>query len=203
MPIVEVRNAGYQYPGTFAWVFRRFNMEIEPGETIRITGRNGSGKSTLLKSLSRLLELTEGEIRYKPAIKVAYMNQFSGDMLAKDLSIAEQFKAVTAPARYPSIPPADMLEQFGLGLQDRLGAFVGHLSGGERQIVALLCVVAAGANVLCLDEFTSALDERSIEVTDKALSYVKAAENSSLILVNHTGAAAHVDREIHIDHREK
>jgi len=198
MALLTLTNAGYRYQGTERWIFRRFDMTIEPGEAIRVTGRNGSGKTTLLKVLSGLLKLTEGERRPQPGTKVAYMDQFAGDMLARDLTIAEQFKAATATCATSNASTVELLSQFGLGLQERRGEFVGYLSGGQRQIVALLCTLAAGASILLLDEFTSALDERSVEVAERLLAHLRAAANVSLVLVSQSVLATKIDRELDI-----
>jgi len=196
MPLISLINAGYRYPGTGKWVFRHFDMAIEPAEVIRVSGPNGSGKTTLLKVLSGLLELSEGQLQKQPGIKVSYMDQFSGEMLARDLTIYEQFKAASGPSSY--LATIEMLDQFEVGLQNRLNEFIGHLSGGQRQIIALLCVLATGANVLCLDEFTSSMDEHSAQVANELLSHAKAKVNVALLLVGHTSIGCKTDRDISI-----
>jgi len=195
MSFVSLIDAGYRYPGTGKWVFRHFDMAIESGEAIRIAGRNGSGKTTLLKVLSGLLKLNEGELRRTRETSVAYMDQFSGEMLARDLTIAEQLKAA-ASNESARVASTAMLDEFGLGLKDRVQEFVGHLSGGQRQIVALLCTLAAGASVLCLDEFTSSMDEHSMQVADRLLDHAKATNRITLVLVSHAPIAVKTDREL-------
>ncbi|HEX8377540.1 MAG TPA: ATP-binding cassette domain-containing protein [Pedobacter sp.] len=198
MAILNLVNAGFQYSGTDKWVFRHFNMTIETGEVVRVKGRNGSGKSTLLKVLSGLLKLTEGKCVIQQNNKVAYMDQFSGEMLARDLTISEQLKAVAVNDKLTQGAPVEMLTEFGLGLQNRTDEFIGHLSGGQRQIVALLCTLLAGATILCLDEFSSSMDERSIQVADKLLLHAKTATNITFILVSHSKTALVPDRELDI-----
>jgi ABC-type Mn2+/Zn2+ transport system ATPase subunit len=198
MPLISLIDAGYRYPGSGQWVFRDLCMEIDQGEVIRVTGRNGSGKTTLLKVLSGLLELKEGEVEKRSGTTVAYMDQFSGEMLARDLTIFEQFKAATAPDISSNIAPIAMLDQFRLGLQNRLSEFIGHLSGGQRQIVALLCVLAAGANVLCLDEFASSLDEHSTQVANELLAHAKTTANVAFVLVSHSDPGVKIDRVLDI-----
>src|SRR5262249_5387614 len=156
----------------------------EPGEVIRVTGRNGAGKSTLLRILSGILVPTEGEFHCGPRVRVAYMNQFAGEMLAPDLTIREQLAAAFSSGYNGLASNVEMLAAFGLGLQDRLLEFVGHLSGGERQIVALLCSLGAGANVLCLDEFTASLDEQSATVANGLLAHAQQIGGVALVLVS-------------------
>jgi ABC-type multidrug transport system ATPase subunit len=197
MPLLNLINAGYSYPGTDKWVFRHFNMSIDSGEAIRIAGRNGSGKTTLLKVISGILELKEGEFRKQRETKTAYMDQFSGEMLARDLTIAEQLKTAALNESLLTIS-IEMLDEFGLGLKDRRGEFVGHLSGGQRQIVALLCTLATGASVLCLDEVTSSMDEHSMHIANRLLLYSKTTSKVTLVLVSHTGTGVETDREFEI-----
>ncbi|CAN5466534.1 hypothetical protein BH10ACI1_BH10ACI1_12630 [soil metagenome] len=198
MRIFNLNDAGFRYSGTDKWVFRHFDLQIEAGETIRIIGRNGSGKSTLLKILSGLLDLTEGTIEIEPDFKVAYMDQFSGDMLARDLTIAEQLKAITKSASAFS-ESVKTLAKFGLGLQERTNEFIGHLSGGQRQIVALLCILTGGANVLCLDEFTSSMDDYSIEIANQLLLVAQTNMEITLVLVGHGSFKNKIDREVKIN----
>jgi ABC-type multidrug transport system ATPase subunit len=198
MSVLSLINAGYKYPGSVQWVFRHLSMAVEQGEVVRLSGRNGSGKTTLLKVLSGLLELREGELQKQPGVKVAYMDQFSGEMLARDLTIYEQLTAATVRGTSTRFAPVEVLDQFGLGLQDRLGEFIGHLSGGQRQIIALLCVLAAGASILCLDEFTSSMDQQSAEVANELLTHAKATVNVALVLVSHSITDLKLDRELDI-----
>src|SRR5882672_10765749 len=47
------------------WALRDINFELKAGETVGFIGANGAGKSTLLKILSRITDLTEGEVRLR------------------------------------------------------------------------------------------------------------------------------------------
>jgi ABC-type uncharacterized transport system ATPase component len=157
----------------------------------------------LLKVLSGRLKLSEGFLEPHAAYEAAYMDQFAGDMLSNDLTIAEQFKAADMGNVAHGIAPTAMLAEFGIGLQNRLDAFIGHLSGGERQIVALLCTLAAGAKVLCLDEFTSALDVRSGQIADTLLNHANTAACIALVLVSHSGVGIRGARELNMSQYEE
>jgi ABC-type multidrug transport system ATPase subunit len=200
MSLITLIDAGYRYPGADKWVFRHFDMAIESGEAIKIAGRNGSGKTTLLKVLSGLLELREGTFANEGGTNITYMDQFAGEMLARDLTIAEQLRAaaVNESSRTTSM---EILDEFGLGLKDRAEEFVGHLSGGQRQIIALLSTLAAGAHILCLDEFTSSLDEHSRQVADRLLLHAKATNKIALVLVSHAPLAIGTDRDLNLEAR--
>lgn len=196
MDILQLQNAGFKYSGSERWVFRHFDLNIESGETIRIVGRNGIGKTTLLKVLSGLLDLTEGGLKIDSGLKVVYMDQFAGDMLARDLTISEQLKAIEV-SDLPFVGNAlTMLERFGLGLHSRTDEFVGYLSGGQRQIIALLCVLIGGANILCLDEFTSSMDEFSTQTAYQLLSDFQTSKKITLLLVGHGDFPNEIHREV-------
>lgn len=59
---IEFKNVGFKYPGTEKYILKDFNLIIEKGETIALVGLNGAGKTTLIKLLTRLYDVSEGEI---------------------------------------------------------------------------------------------------------------------------------------------
>jgi ABC-type multidrug transport system ATPase subunit len=195
MPLLRLMGGGYRYPSTDRWIFRQLDFRMDVGEAVRVTGRNGAGKTTLLKVLSRILPLTEGELRIDKPERVAYMDQFSGEMLARDLTVAEQFTMVSNPRICVELSTDAILREFDIGLQDRTNDFIGHLSGGQRQVVALVSTLAAGASVLCLDEYTSSLDDRSAVVANRLINHARAVSKATLVVVTHDSIAVNFDRE--------
>ena len=196
--MLAIENCGYRYPGADRWVFRHLSLRIEPGEIVRIQGRNGSGKSTLLKIIAGMLSPTEGAVERQPGTRAIYMDQSAQEMLALDLTIEEQLLAFRSLASR-DIPLADRLREFGIDLDKRLNDFVGHLSGGQRQITALLSTINAGANLLCLDEFLSALDVRSATVANGLIERVAKLEKVAVVVVSHTAVSLSFDRETYVD----
>jgi ABC-type Mn2+/Zn2+ transport system ATPase subunit len=195
MSLIRLVNGGFRYPSSSRWIFRNVDLGVKAGESVRITGRNGSGKTTLLKVLCGLLPLTEGGIQMAPSAKTAYMDQFAGDMLANDLTLAEQLTMAITKASAGRFSTADVLAKFDVSLHERATDFIGHLSGGQRQIVALLSTLAAGANLLCLDEFASSMDDQSTEVAGRLIEEARIATNVALILVGHGSLVIPIDRE--------
>jgi len=194
MPLIHLTNGGFRYSGTNRWIFRGLDFAVSAGEAVHVTGRNGSGKTTLLKVIAHILPLTEGEFQSQGG-GVAYMDQFAGEMLARDLTVAEQVKMATAIKNGAFSSLALMLDEFDVGLRERTTDFVGFLSGGQRQIVALLCTLAAGATVLCLDEFTASMDDHSASVANTILERVRGTMQTALVLVSHSSVGIRVDRE--------
>jgi iron complex transport system ATP-binding protein len=196
MPLMSVVDGGFRYSGIDRWVFRHFDFFLEQGEAVRLAGRNGSGKSTFLKVLSGILMLTEGKLVTAPGLHATYMDQFSGEMLSRELTVSEQIKAARDYQRTSTSTVMETLANFGLDLHHRLNNFIGQLSGGERQIVALVCTLLSGSNVLCLDEFASSLDERSQEIVDGLLSQARESGDITLVLVSHSGGDSIADRKV-------
>ena len=58
----EFRNVSFSYPGTDRYVLKDFNFTFAPGERIALIGENGEGKTTVVKLITRLYDVTEGQI---------------------------------------------------------------------------------------------------------------------------------------------
>jgi ABC-type multidrug transport system ATPase subunit len=197
--MLSVRSCSYRYPGADRWAFHDIDLMISPGETIYLRGRNGSGKSTLLKVICGLLEPTQGEVKADSGVSPIYMDQAADQMLAFDLTVREQLSAFREGASERTANVADHLRDFGLDLELRMNEFVGHLSGGHRQIVALMTIVGSGANVLCLDEFLSALDTHSAAVAENVISALVMTKKISVLAVSHSTSNLRFDREVSLD----
>lgn len=158
---------------------RELNLDIPTGQFVTVIGSNGSGKSTLLNVVAgRVLPLRgridmEGEdVTRLPEHRRArvigrvfqdpYMGTCAGLTVAENLRLAETRGVKrglriglgsAARSRYQ-----ERLEHFGLGLESRLDALAGGLSGGQRQALTLLMAVLREPRILLLDEPTAALD---------------------------------------------
>jgi ATP-binding cassette subfamily B protein len=59
---LEVRDVGFRFPDSDQWALRHVTVTVEPGETLALVGSTGSGKTVLAALLSRLYDVTEGQI---------------------------------------------------------------------------------------------------------------------------------------------
>lgn len=143
-------------------------MKVRRGEFISVVGASGCGKSTLFKIIAGLLEPGSGEVALhgqppnnasERLGQVGYMPQ--RDLLLPWRTVLDNCLLPWELKRSGSKEEAviqirSMLQQFGLG--DTGAAYPHELSGGMRQRVAVLRTIAAGNELLLLDEPFGALD---------------------------------------------
>ncbi|MGO8925418.1 MAG: ATP-binding cassette domain-containing protein, partial [Limisphaerales bacterium] len=172
-PLLELEKVGFAYPSMpeGAFVIKGIDLSIRRGEVIQVNGRNGSGKTTLLRLIAGELAPTVGFRRLNGG-RVVYVNQHIADFLGESLTVMEQM-VVGMDAHFWNSSHrvhdrAEMrvrawLAPFNLGLEDKLSQFTSELSGGQRQIVALLSVMTGPVDVLVLDEVTAHMDRKAVE----------------------------------------
>jgi len=198
--LAEARDIGFRYPGASEDVISNFNLKISLGEKVRISGRNGAGKSTLLRILAGQLQPSSGELRLYLQRPPVYMDQNASEMLNPALTISDHLKAFDNLPKQENYQnsTSEWLKSFDLGLDLRAEEFVGHLSGGQKQIVALLCTIASGSSLLCLDEFFSALDQKAVKAVVDIMSSEWVFENVSIVFVNHRNDVILNSNEIYL-----
>ena len=196
-PVLSARHVVKHYGGVQA--LKGVDFDIYPGTVTTLFGENGAGKSTLMKILSGVEQPTAGELILDGAPVV-----FSSTVDARDqgISIIHQELSLS-----PNMSVADNIfmgreicNPFGLirgkkqveeanRLMREIGftskvfnpeSTVGHLSGGERQGVAIARALYNEADVIVLDEPTTAL---SLTETQKVFRFVEAVRNSGRTVV--------------------
>lgn len=154
-------------------------LEISDGEILAVAGANGSGKTTLLKILAGQIRPTGGELSLPG--KILYMPQqsyaFRGDLIKNvTLGNADREKAVK------------LLDKLGLSrLADKKAA---SLSGGELQRLSLCRILARTADLLLLDEPTSACDAKGAELVVEAIKEYRRETRCTVIMTTHSPALA-------------
>ena len=158
------------------------DLTLNDGDFVTVIGGNGAGKSTLLNMIAGVYPLDSGTIeldgkdisRLSEPQRAKYLGRVFQDPMmgtAADMQIIENLalakrrgKARTLAwgvskeekAEYP-----ELLRRLDLGLETRLTAKVGLLSGGQRQALTLLMATLNKPRVLLLDEHTAALDPKT------------------------------------------
>ena len=187
------------------------NLSIAPGDFVCIIGSNGAGKSTLIKTVSGLSIADRGTVlfqgaditRQPPHRRARVIGRIAQDLqdstcaamtIAENLAMAEKRgqprglrTAVTAAGRERY---RQLLAPVGLGLEARLDARVGTLSGGQRQALALIMATLSGAHLLLLDEHLAALDPKTADKVMHLTASIVAARKLTTFMLPHNMQAA-------------
>ena len=186
---LELRDVGFRFPDSDAWVLRGVTVTVEPGETLALVGATGSGKSVLAELLPRLHDVTEGRIlidgndirdlslsALRGTVAVAFE-----DPTLFSMSVSENLtlgRPVDDPAGDEEIAAAievaaaQFVYDLPFGLATRIGEQGMSLSGGQRQRLALARAILAKPRILVLDDTLSALDIHTEAAVTAALRKV-------------------------------
>lgn len=195
------------------------NLKLEQGDFVTIIGGNGAGKSTMLNAISGVWPIDRGEIiidgvnvtklpEHKRALYLGRVFQDPMTGTAADMEIEENLAlayrrgqsrglrwGITQKER---VEYKELLKTLDLGLETRLRAKVGLLSGGQRQALTLLMATLKKPKLLLLDEHTAALDPKTaakvLELSDRII----AEHGLTALMVTHNmkDAIAHGNRLI-------
>jgi zinc transport system ATP-binding protein len=168
------------------------DFEIRRGEILGVVGRNGAGKTTLFRTLLGLHPALGGLIERPPTTVVGYVPQRhsidplvptrAGDLIAEGteqgLSFLRFFKSTEAKARVARAIDVTGSAPF---LRQRYG----NLSEGQKQRVLLARAIAGGADLLVLDEPTSAMDAVAEQEVVQILVKLQQRFSIGILLVSH------------------
>lgn len=189
-----------------AILFDGFDFQVEEGAFVSVIGSNGSGKTTLLNLICGTMRPEAGTIRFRGRDitqmreheRAAFIGRVFQDPKAgtcAGLTILENLAlADNKGGRYGLRFAIDkkrtdgyrqLLEQCGMGLENRLSTPVGALSGGQRQALALVIANMTEVELLILDEHTAALDPKSSETIMALTDKLVRAHRTTTVMVTH------------------
>ena len=210
---IEFDNLGFEYVPDKP-IFKDFNLEIHPGETVAIVGHTGAGKSSLTKILLRLYEFQSGDVRIDGhSIRDISISKFRRSIgfipqvpfLWAD-TIENNVKYGSPEASHEDVIWA--LEQSGgmewiKNLDDGLNTFILErgkvLSMGQRQLIVFARVLLQNPSILILDEATASVDPFTEVQIQEAMEKVM-QERSTIIIAHRLTTVRNVDRIIVLDH---
>jgi len=177
---LELRAAGFCYPGAEAPVLRDVTFEARPGETTAVIGGTGSGKTTLLTLIPRLFDATQGQV----LVDGIDIRDLAPSVLARTVALVPQkpylFSGTVASNLRYGRPDAtddelwhalevaqarEFVEQLADGLEAPIAQGGGNVSGGQRQRLAIARALVRRPEIYLFDDSFSALDY----ATDAAL----------------------------------
>ncbi|MFC8453160.1 ATP-binding cassette domain-containing protein [Kitasatospora sp. NPDC057223] len=179
---MRLTGVGKRYTRGGRWILRGVDLELRPGELLRIEGANGSGKSTLLRLAAGIERPTAGRVEVPG--RRAYVPERFPPALPFD---AQTY--LVRLGRVHGLPAAEARRRAGhwldrFGIADRSGTQLRHLSKGSCQKVAVAQALLAEADVLLLDEAWTGLDGPARAVLDEAAAE-QAARGAVVLFVDH------------------
>ncbi|WP_217145317.1 ABC transporter ATP-binding protein [Streptomyces sp. AC627_RSS907] len=210
---LEVRGAGFRYPGAEEPVLRNVELVARPGETTAVIGSTGSGKSTLLGLVARLFDATDGAV----LVDGVDVRTVDPKVLARVVGLVPQKPylfagTVATNLRYGNPDATDeelwhalevaQAKEFVSLLEGGLDAPIAqggtNVSGGQRQRLAIARTLVQRPEIYLFDDSFSALDY----ATDAALRAElgrETAEATVVIVAQRVATIREADRIIVLD----
>lgn len=209
-PVISVKKLTQRYGGFTA--LDNLDLKIHSGELVAILGENGSGKTTLVKHFNGLLHPYSGNVAVKgldtsrapvnELVKhVGLVFQNPDNMLFEDTVEAEIAFGLNNIGITGSQAAEAIVRSLELvNLKGKEKVFPRHLSRGERQRLAVACVIAMKPELIVLDEPTTGLDA---EESDRMMQLMKRLqqEGHTIVMVTHNMQIVknHAERVILMD----
>lgn len=181
---ISFQNVSFSYPDNEASVLQNITLSVAPGETLAIIGETGCGKSSLVNLIPRFYDATSGTVEVDGADVRSYPLNDLRDRIAFVLQKSELFSTTirenilignpdATEAEIVSAAKAAQADEFIRQQPDGYDTPVAEsgtsLSGGQRQRIAITRALVKHAEILILDDSTSALDFRTEASLQSAL----------------------------------
>ncbi|MEC4052804.1 ABC transporter ATP-binding protein [Myroides odoratimimus] len=204
----------YTYEDTGIQALKDVSFTLEKGKTLAILGKTGSGKSTLLTLISRMYDVTSGNIYIdntpikdcnlkdlRNSIAVVPQDAFLfSDTISNNIRFGKEDateEEIIEVAKKAVVH--DNITQFNEGYNTTLGERGLTLSGGQKQRVSIARALIKNAPILILDDALSAVDT---ETEEKILQNLEehSKEITTLIVTHRVSSAKNADQIIVLDH---
>ena len=207
--MLELQNISKTFnPGTIneKQALKKLSLTLKDGDFVTVIGGNGAGKSTLLNAVAGVWPVDTGAIlidginvtglpdfRRAKLVGRVFQDPMTGTaatmQIDENLALARRRGksrglrwGVTAEEKAEY---RERLKILDLGLEDRLTAKVGLLSGGQRQALTLLMATLQKPELLLLDEHTAALDPKTAEKVLGATERLVSRDHLTTLMVTH------------------
>ena len=182
------------------------NLHLEDGDFVTVIGGNGAGKSTTLNAIAGVWPIDEGQIiidgaditnlpEHRRAALLGRVFQDPMTGTAATMSIEENLALAYRRGKPRTLRWGisnkerelyrEQLKTLELGLEDRMSARVGLLSGGQRQALTLLMATLQKPKLLLLDEHTAALDPKTAAKVLQLTRKLVAENNLTALMITH------------------
>ena len=195
-------------PGTVneKTALNNLNLHLNDGDFVTVIGGNGAGKSTMLNAVAGVWPVDSGAItvggtdvtRLAEHKRAKYIGRVFQDPMmgtAATMQIDENLALAMRRGKSRTLRLGitrrerdeyhEMLKILDLGLEERLTAKVGLLSGGQRQALTLLMAALQKPKLLLLDEHTAALDPKTAAKVLEATERIVSRDNLTTMMITH------------------
>jgi len=194
---IEYRHVYFSYDSETP-LFKDFNLNINPGETIAIVGPTGAGKTSLIKLLFRFHEINGGAILLDNIdirnIKLSSLRSHIGLVLQEDYlfkgSVLENIRIGDPSASIDEVKRVvkelgieEFIELLPNGYNTSVLEGGKNLSAGQRQLIAFARALLSNPKILVLDEATSSVDPYTEKLIQNALE--KMIKDKTCIIIAH------------------
>ena len=185
---------------------QNLSLTMEEGDFVTVIGGNGAGKSTMLNAVAGVFGVDSGKIlidgvdvtnlpEYKRAKYIGRVFQDPMMGTAATMQIEENLALAARRGQSRTLRSGitraeresymEQLKILGLGLENRMTAKVGLLSGGQRQALTLLMATLQRPKLLLLDEHTAALDPKTAAKVLDATQRIVQKDNLTTLMITH------------------
>ncbi|QAA31824.1 ABC transporter ATP-binding protein [Clostridium manihotivorum] len=208
--MLKVENLTIQFGGLKA--VSEFGLEIDEKQVVGLIGPNGAGKTTVFNMLTGVYSPTEGSITYRDekiqGLKPYRITQkkiartFQNIRLFSSLTVLDNvkisfgyrvkyniFQAIFRTPKYFKVEKEieekclELLEAFGLG--DKAFELATNLSYGEQRRLEIARALAAGPELLLLDEPAAGMNPQETQDLMKLINWIKDKFGVSVLLIEH------------------
>jgi ATP-binding cassette subfamily B protein len=194
---IEFKNVTFGYKDN-ELTLKNFNIKLEPNKKIAIVGKSGQGKSTLFNLMTRIFDVTEGniyinDINIKDILEKSLRDNISiirQDPFIFNRTIKENFLILNKNLTLAEIKEyckKAYLDEYIESLPNKYETLIGeggiNLSGGQKQRLAIARTLAKKSTVILFDEATSALDNQSQSYIKKSIDNL--VKDHTIIIIAH------------------
>ena len=194
-------------------MLKDFDLHIQEGENVAIVGHTGAGKSSIARLIARFYEFQSGELliddrdirsynlralRQHMGLVTQVPFLFEGTVEENIRFSQPEISREEILALAYQIGDGEWLETFGEGLDTLVGERGAQISMGQRQLVALMRVLAQKPSVFILDEATASIDPFTEKQIQTALNLIL-KQSTSVLIAHRLSTVQSADRIIVLD----
>ena len=215
-PVMEVKNGSIDFEhvdfkyGNSKIILKNVNLHISSGETIGIIGGTGSAKTTLIQLISRLYDVTDGEVR----VGGVNVKDYDLDVLRNQVSVVLQKNVLFSGTikdnlRWGKNDATDeemvhacklaQADEFIINFPNGYDTYIeqggSNVSGGQKQRLCIARAILKNPKIIIFDDSTSAVDTKTDALIRKGLStYIP--NTTKIIIAQRIASVEEADRII-------